>query len=125
MITALIIILSTCLYAWVGGWMFGYVRGVTNDSEKGWETPLPLMSGIFWPLALTIVVLRNIMTPAASLGYSFHKHQLAKKKKRIAQQEKIRIELKEAEKELEKIYQEMEQKEWADNEAPAKKMMRR
>lgn len=121
--TAILIILSMFAYAGVGAWIFGFVRAAVNDKENGWETPLPLFSSIFWPISLTIITLRSIMVPAEKMGYAFQRNQLEKKKKRIAQQEKIRIQLQEAEKEIEKICKEMDQEELDDVQldAPLKK----
>lgn len=108
MMTALIIILSIVAYVGLGSWAFGYVRGATNDKEKGWETPMPIMSAILWPFVVAIIGLSYVIAPAQQMGFAYQQAKLKKKKKRIALQDKIRIDLQQADKEIAAAEKELE-----------------
>lgn len=110
----IVFILSIIAYIAAGAWTFGFIRAATNDPD-GWETPIPIVSAVFWPIVLVGAILKNIAAPAAALGFSFEKRRLEKQKKRIELQEKVRVELKkieqenaEAEKYLEEEWQALE-----------------
>jgi len=108
MLIFLAILLSVIIYPAVGAWIFGYVRGALND-KTGWETPLPLFSAMFWPIALVAIILSHIVVPAQAMGLAFKEKKLTEKRKRIELQEKVRVELLEAEKEIERQFQELEE----------------
>lgn len=111
MLTALIIILSVLGYIGVGAWTFGYVKGATED-KTGWCTPIPMLSAVFWPFSILLLLLSYaVIIPAQRMGFAWQQSKLNKKKQRIAMQEKVRVELKEAEKELEAQFKELEEAE--------------
>lgn len=101
---ALILIASIIGYLTAAAWTFGYVRGAVNDHENGWETPLPLFSAIFWPITILAAM---VIMPVQKAGFAFQQHKLEQQKQRIALQEKVRIELQEAEKELEAQFEQL------------------
>lgn len=100
----LFLIALSIAYVSAGAWTFGYVRGAVNDQQNGWETPLPLFSAILWPLTLLGAM---VILPVQRAGFAFQQHKLEKRKQRIALQEKVRIEIQEAEKELEAQFEEL------------------
>jgi hypothetical protein len=110
MITTLLILLGLIGYASVGAWTWGYARGALED-ETGWESPAPLMAGLFWPIILTAIIMKCILVPLQAMGFSLQQKQMIKKKQRIELQTKTRIELETAERELEKAYNELEEEE--------------
>jgi hypothetical protein len=115
--TALIIMLCGIAYVAAGAWAFGYVRGATNDQQNGWQTPMPLLSAIGWPLMIAVIGLSYVVVPAQQLGLAAQQRKLQKKQKRIAMQARIRVEnqkadkeIAEAERELEAEFEQLEEK---------------
>lgn len=111
MLTFLLILVGIISYCGAGAWTFGYVRGAINDNQNGWASPLPSSAAIFWPFALFGIFLTKVMIPMQTLGHAFQQRKLKKQKIRIAEQEKLRIELAEAEKILEEEFEQLEEAE--------------
>lgn len=93
---------SICFIAYfaVASLIFGYLTILTNDRHKGWETPIPIFGGVFWPITLIFLGLQNIAIPMQYIGETIAKKSLEKIRKQNAVKEKIRIELQEAEREV-------------------------
>jgi septal ring factor EnvC (AmiA/AmiB activator) len=120
---ALFGILVALGYIAAAAWTFGYVRGATND-ESGFDTPTPLFSALAWPITLLVAM---VIVPVQRAGFTFQQHKLEQKKKRIALQEKVRIELQEAEKALDAEFDILERQEQqvVDQEDQKKKQIKR
>jgi hypothetical protein len=95
-------------YLAAAAWTFGYVRGALNVAHGGWDNPVPLFASICWPITLLVSM---IILPVQRAGFAFQQHKLEKKKQRIAIQEKVRVELQEAEKELEVQFEQLAEEE--------------
>lgn len=108
--TFLFILLCLASYASVGAWTWGYARGALEDST-GWETPAPLMAALFWPFILTGILMKLMFVPLQAMGFSLQQKQMLKKKQRIELQKKTRIELEAAEREVEEIYNALDEEE--------------
>lgn len=108
MITLLIVLLSLVGYAGIGAWTWGYIRGAVED-QSGWDTPVPLLAALFWPLILTGIVMKLLLVPLQSMGFALQQKQMLQKKQRIELQTKTRIELEEAQRELEDFDLELEE----------------
>jgi hypothetical protein len=106
--TLLLVLLGLVGYAAVGAWTWGYTRGAVED-DTGWETPVPLLAGLFWPFILTGIMLKLLLVPMQSMGFALQQKKMLQKKQRIELQTKTRIELEEAERELEEFDLELEE----------------
>ena len=122
MLTSLIVLASIIGYVGIGAWHFGYIRGATDDEKNGWGTPLPFLAAVFWPFVMSALVFANIAVPLNKLGFKFQQNRLEKQKKRIAEQEKVRIELQEIENILEKEFIDLEHNELKLTEVKRKKV---
>ncbi len=108
--TPFLVILGLVAYAGVGAWTWGYTRGAVED-ETGWVTPVPLLAGLFWPIIFTGIMMKRLLVPMQSMGFALQQKQMLRKKQRIELQTKTRIELEEAERELEEFDMELEKTE--------------
>jgi hypothetical protein len=106
--TALFIVLFLAAYSCVGAWVWGYTKGAIED-KTGWDTPVPLLSALFWPFVLTGIIMKTMFVPLQAMGFALQQKQMLQKKQRIELQTKTRIELEEAEKELELFDEELEE----------------
>lgn len=108
MIALLLTLIGFIGYAAASAFTFGYISHHFNVARNGWDTPLPLVSALFWPITGFILLMQTVMVPLNAMGYAYSSNKLKRKKKRIAQQKQVRIELQAAEKELEQEFQALE-----------------
>lgn len=94
----LYLILGITSYVAMAGFVFGYTRAVWEVGQNGWEEPGPFFAGLLWPLFVTYALISYFPN---KIGFKVANMQLERRRLRVAAQEKIRLELEQAEKELE------------------------
>jgi hypothetical protein len=99
------------LYITIAFLVHGYASSQFEDNSNLFELDKKVFSiilAVFFPLYLLWKFISFIVIPAKHLGYKIGKRQLENKKKRIQLQEKLRIEMRDAELELEKQFQDLD-----------------
>lgn len=94
----LIVLASILSYLAVAGFVFGYTRALWHIGGNGWDEPGPFFAGMLWPV---FVLYASVSHFPNQVGYRVANHQIEKRRIRVEYQQKLRIELEQAERELE------------------------